>query len=749
MKSALRLDWKGDARVAPDARLVETEVQWLRVAQTLRAPDAAGVWVRGAHLCEWAAQWWQGAGGTCEDVRNALDVLLALVPNLERDEARIIADELSARGHNSALHLREIAAVTFPTFGDDGALWKRNITADNRIEFAAIWLRWLEAQGTIEPARAKIIARQCEIWRETHREISALFPASPDAATGALRSWLGLNFEAKFAALPAFPLGLPPAWLHEARDCYARSLTRDFAGKDGGALKFWSAYERTNAPLALRKVAAQTLADWVFAHPQQISAALIFALEPFTSAETLSKLRDLQPPKTPGDLPVAKRSEANLIFDWVTQKYLPFRAWQCQTENAETRAVSLDAAAQFGQWFLDFYRNAMVGAARGWLQIHRAARLRFETSGEITFWVIADGLGWLDARALAQLISQANPRFSLLEMEPVFATIPTITRFAKPALRHSTTPDLVDEAPENEKRRETEVSGHKEAAGALQSAQVGDLILWKPLEPDKTYHENADASILRHRVAGALASLAHQIVEAAQAAPAEVPLQIVVTTDHGRMLGPSERAHAIPPGFVSSGRAAWGEKAPDLTNNPHLIWLDPELYNCGSHVVIVGDDGAFTTNASDAATARAGIEKFAHGGAFPEEVVVPWLVFGRDVGTLRLEAVLVGKGRAGRESMATLRLSNSSVRALTLESLELNYGAQTEIIALESAVLGRFSNLEIEVTIAVWPSANQAREVVIMLNLRAPDGRLVQSAVRAELQVVEMQTREDVLSDLI
>ena len=44
MKSALRLDWKGDARVAPDARLVETEVQWLRVAQTLRAPDAAGVW---------------------------------------------------------------------------------------------------------------------------------------------------------------------------------------------------------------------------------------------------------------------------------------------------------------------------------------------------------------------------------------------------------------------------------------------------------------------------------------------------------------------------------------------------------------------------------------------------------------------------------------------------------------------------------------------------------------------------------
>ena len=747
--TALRLDWKGDAQLAPDARLVETEVQWLQVAQTLRAPDAAGVWVRGAHLCEWAAQWWQGAGGTCEDVRNALDLLLALVPALERDEAKFIADELNARGPDGALHLRETLAVLFPDFGDDGAFWKCTITADNRLEFAASWLLWRAEQGEIETARAKILARQCEIWRESQREIRELFAVSSDAAQSALRCWLGLENSPKLAALSPFPLALPSPWLHQARDHYARVLTRDYAGEDEGALKFWREFERTNAPLSLRNVAAQVVANWVFAHPRQSSGTLSFALEPFLPGETTAKLRDLRPPQAPGDLPIAKRSEANLIFDWVTQKYLPFRAWQCQHDNADARAVSLRAAGEFGRWFLHFYENAMVNSARNWLQIHRAAQLRFETGGEITFWVIADGLGWLDARALAQLVSQANPRFSLLEMEPVFATIPTLTRFAKPALRHSTTPDLVAEAGANEKRHETEVSGHKEAAGALQSAHVGDLIIWKPLEPDKTYHENADASILRHRVAGALSSLAQQIVEAAQAAPADVPLQIVVTTDHGRMLGPSERAHAIPPGFAGSGRAAWGENAPDLTNQTDLIWLDPEIYNCGSHVVIAADDGAFTTNASEAATARAGIEKFAHGGVFPEEVVVPWLVFGRDMGPIRLEAVLVGKGRAGRTETAKLRLSNSSNRALTGESLELNYGAHTELIALESLDLGRFSNLEIEVIIADWPSAHQAREVAMTLNLRAPDGRLVQNSVRAELQTLELQTREDVLGDLI
>lgn len=481
-------------------------------------------------------------------------------------------------------------------------------------------------------------------------------------------------------------------------------------------------------------------------HPQQLSAALTFLLEPLLPAPTLAKLRALQPPPSLGDLPIVRRSEANLMFDWVVEQYLPFRHWQCQSDDAAARSQSLTAAAQFGRWFLDFYQGAMVGAARNWLQIDRAADLRFETNGEITFWVIADGMGWLDARALSQCIAQADPRFSLLEMAPYFATIPTITAFAKPSLRHSAAPDSVNEDGMNERRREIEVAGHKEAAGAISSAQVGDLVIWKPLEPDKIYHENADASILRHRVAGALSSLAQQIVEAALAAPDDVRLQIVVTTDHGRMLGSSARTHATPPDSTSSGRAAWSENKPDLANRPDLLWLDPQVYRCKSHVVIVNDDGAFTTNASDVAGARGGVEKFAHGGIFPEEVVVPWLVFGRDVAPVSLSADLTGKGRAGREGKAKLRLSNASNRALTLESIELN-GAQN--IALGSPVLESYNNREIEIVIPIWPSAATAREVKATVLARVPDGRLVESEARVSFETEEMQTRENVLDDLI
>ena len=746
----LRFDWKGDAEVPTDAHLVETEAQWLHVAQRLRAPDARGVWVRGARLCEWAAQWWQCAGGTCETVSNALDALLGVVPGLSRDEAKSVTDALKARGQTQALSLSEMLAVRFPDFGADGAYWSRSHSDNNRLEIAANWLLWLSEQNAMEPVWAKLVERQTEIWREFNRESSDLFPATAGAARNVLGAWLGLEKQGAFAARPAFPLALPATWLHRARDGYARRFTLELGKREGDALEFWRAFERTNAPLSLQQIAAQTLAQWVSAHPQHLSSALIFLLEPLISAQTLAQLRALQPPRAPGELPIAKRSEANLVFDWVTQQYLPFRHWQCQNEDAATRSISLDAARQFGTWFLDFYGNAMVGAARKWLQIDRASKLRFENNGEITLWVIADGLGWLDARVLSQLISQANPRFSLLEMAPAFATIPTLTKFAKPALRHSTTPDGAGEASENEQRRETEISGHKEAAGALRNAQIGDLIIWKPLEPDKTYHEKADASILRKRVAGALSSLAHEIVEAASAAPADIKLQIVVTTDHGRMLGPSQREHLTPSGFISSGRAAWGEKQPDLTNCKNLMWLNPEIYGCGSHVVIVGDDGAFTTNASEAATPRAGTEKFAHGGIFPEEVVVPWLVFGRDVGSIRLEAILTGKGRSGRAGRAMLRLNNSGVCDVTLESIELSYGAQKAVeIALEPVRVSGYHNVEIEVSIADWPSTHEAHEAKVGIRVRTPDGRLLENEATAQLQTEELQTREDILGDLI
>ena len=63
------------------------------------------------------------------------------------------------------------------------------------------------------------------------------------------------------------------------------------------------------------------------------------------------------------------------------------------------------------------------------------------------------------------------------------------------------------------------------------------------------------------------------------------------------------------------------------------MWLDPELYKLrlSRGVIALRRRRIYHQRQRRAATPRAGVEKFAHGGIFPEEVVVPWLVFGRDV----------------------------------------------------------------------------------------------------------------------
>ena len=170
----------------------------------------------------------------------------------------------------------------------------------------------------------------------------------------------------------------------------------------------------------------------------------------------------------------------------------------------------MEAAREFGEWFLPFYVRAMSGAGRESLQIHRAGALRTDNTQEVTFWVIADGLGWLDAQTLIRLITERSARFSLAEATPFFATLPTITSFAKPSLRWSAPPSQVQVGAPS-RRRERDVAGHRQAAEALQEAEAGDLVTWTPLEPDKTYHENADANILRGRVSGVLAGLAQNI----------------------------------------------------------------------------------------------------------------------------------------------------------------------------------------------------------------------------------------------
>ena len=133
--------------------------------------------------------------------------------------------------------------------------------------------------------------------------------------------------------------------------------------------------------------------------------------------------------------------------------------------------------------------------------------------------------------------------------------IPTITETSKKALIHGCTPrDAVDEDSSAMSDSVRFVSENQDLAAELGKATIGSFFVWSNLEPDRTYHTNADKQALLDKVDGALRTLADRIVKAASEVPAHLRLRIIVTTDHGRLLGPSKRTIPVPEGMESHQR---------------------------------------------------------------------------------------------------------------------------------------------------------------------------------------------------
>jgi hypothetical protein len=314
----------------------------------------------------------------------------------------------------------------------------------------------------------------------------------------------------------------------------------------------------------------------------------------------------------------------------------------------------------------------------------------------VTLWVIADGLGLGDAQTLWKYIQQRSERLSLQADETAFAALPTITAFAKPAVRYGAAPaqalDSSSEVFANSTRREFDVSGHRDVSQTLSQAQPGDLIVWKPLEPDKTYHETADVSLTHASVEGALAAMAETISETVRIAPPELALRIIVSTDHGRLLNRSQRVHTAPAGFVPHGRAAASQGAvEDLRYNEQgvvfdeerrVAILDPERFGLPQPVAIALDEGSFRDNAG-----RSGGENFPHGGVFPEEVVVPWLYLARDAAQVRVEAHGTGRARPGNPGRLEIHIVNPNPLRLQIVAITLQLSGRPEqTLACEETV---------------------------------------------------------------
>lgn len=778
--SPVYFDRSGQA-IAPEGCVeVETEAAWLRVALQ-RGP----LLVRGRSV-EKASLFYAGRGRAMVELqspREALDSLgvEAVGWNWIRTQW---GDEFAARFARLEQPLRS-APLLVTLFPSAGVAW----SASPSPEHAAHYLLWRGESAAVPDELKSFVNRQAAQWRETASPDDAALYAPVDSASARtlLRAWLGLEDAPNFPpTVGTFPLPVPLSWQEEARGGWLGEMA-------GRGVEVWN--ELRARPLlgyVLRREAAEALARFLNHHPDQISALLLSEIGESLSPETLAKLQDLVPPPAPPLL----RSDASAeeALTWFHEAYWPFRRWQTRQIIGATGEESLAfkarqstriAARSFGHWYLKFYAHALSGGAGlEFLAGSRAKALRAAHSkGEdgapapVTLLVIVDGLHEGDAATLWARLKTLSGRLEALDRRArAFTAIPTITEIAKPSLwwglppreAKALTKDLGAFAPA---AQGPEVAGTRAFAWpdspfvgrelkehadvrVLGEAQEGEVWMWNVLALDTAYHKNYAPATTEQEAGQVLELVAARIAAATEAVPEHLALRVVITADHGRLPGPSERCHPVPPGCKAHGRAALVEEvaeAPALAfteqdfiwesdTNGERVWLHPGRFGLSAPAILCADENAFKAIGSH-------LEHFSHGGLWPEEVVVPWLVLARDQGTPFIHASVEGKAKAGGVGKLLIEARNGSEMSLILQEVRLVLGPRDERTMGVSQSLAPLGSLRAELALARWPDSVAAARAEATLVFSRPDGSRFSVPATPRLESEELYRASNILED--
>ncbi len=723
------LDPYGDAVIPDGYTLIDSEVAFLESA------TSQGKWlIRGRRLCEWAEGFFAGRNIRVQEALSPTRELRRIIPGLSDEQSAEIWSKLGAHFYelDRPLTARSVAYALFPH-----RFWQIAPSPEHGAE----WLLWLGQQPP-DPVVESLLNVVVIGWQlEAQEELKTLYEATrPEQAREILDGWLGVNPNTPLKELGEFPVEVPSDWLGKA----ARSWRRNLIQTHGA---FIESLLQHPMPKALRDVMAQEAVHYFTQNPQHLSDKYFDRLVSYTSRQQWGELRKLLRPPEPSDLPGTPEE----VCVWFKEEYLPFREWQALVHDQPARQRVLELAHQFAEWYLGFYPRALVSADTGFLCFNRAGALRQPETRFVTLLIVLDGLLQRDAQHMLQKLQTETKRLAILNNTLAFASIPTVTQFAKEALVKGVWPkDTVEVSPLGQ-----EISERASPLERLRTAKAGELFIWQILEPDRTYHTRNTDDALEREIEGRLNAIAGKIADIVNQLPAKIVLRIVLTSDHGRLLSVSERRVPIPGGMQAHGRAAWGRiqrefPTPGFVVEGNVVYLCGERYGLLEDTAVILDEDAFLTN-----DGKQGSERYAHGGLFPEEVFVPWIVLERDVAPvqrarLRVEVEISGHGISGQTGTINVRVLNAEEIPIILRSVRVDFGKerQPETFALESEIPETKELIETREW-NPWPSRKEAMSASATAVLCWPNGECDEIKAYLEIESKEMYWRDtSIIEDL-
>lgn len=714
MRLPFLLDVHGDAPVPTGYYPVASEAEFL-----LRALGEEPILVRGHALCRWAREFCEARDYLCEDRESPAIELLQAYPELGDLQAQRLTRWLGEQWTMlpRPLELTRIAAVLWPN-----ELWEADL--DSR--HAAYWLLWL-VDPEVEKPELALLKAIASGWaaRVSNPESEAYSAVDKERAWDLLKEWLRVN--ASDRDWPLFPdIDVPASVFRKMRSDW-RAETVASRGR------FFSELADRSPRKEILQAAARIIAEFYLNNPEELSGEERERLRPYLSRETDMALRNILPPREPGEPP----EDPDALVEWFRNVYLPYRTWQVWYGQEQHHERVKELCRGFGLRYLSLYARASAGGAGAErLNWAKAASISQDHSNDITLMIVLDGLGYDDAEVLLNAIGDYSDRLSVDSRNVALAPLPTITLFAKPALLTGVQPQYASD----QERLGSLYTKDVQIIEALSEAKPGELKIWSLLEPDKTYHAHQDRETIVQEVSGRLQSLGSRIAKVAHAVPHEQRLKVVLCTDHGRLLDVSRRAQPVPSGMKPHGRAAWGElkqgSPPEgFVIEKDIVYLHPDRFGLAQPCAVVLSGESFLT--SDGKT---GNESFPHGGLYPEEVLIPWLELTRDRDPLNLQAVLSGRGVAGAHGRLSLRVDNLS--DLPVRLLQLEISGRDLRMDIDQLV-GPMSFREVEQDWAPWPSSRDLAELRATLRYSLPAGKEHVVVIEPSLDSEELYVKED------
>lgn len=718
------LDRLGDADTPEGAAVVANEADFLRCA--LEEPRLL---VRGERLCEWAGAFYRGRGASTVEMHSPIRALEQAIPGLSTAHARELLGYLGSERRitqEPGLTPRRVLETLYP----EGP-WSETPTRRH----AAQWLRWLYLEQPAPAVQVAFSTLRDEWCNASIEPECGLYEAADhDSARELLADWLGINEQPQATDLGEFTEEVPISLIHEARQAWRKRTIETES-------TFFDELVRRPLPRRLLRVAAEETAEYLLQHDKHLTPARFKALAPLLDSAKQRELARYVPPP-PSSLPPETTPE---LLHWFESSYLPYRRWQTDHGRADDATLTATIIRRFADWYLAHYAQALSG---GPLREHLSFRQPLphrpddQTS---TLVIILDGLHAEDALQLRQKLEDLAPRLQLLETRWVFSALPTVTEFAKP-------PVLTGLAPTAAVHQSNRAEVLPEREDPIKYLAPSKVLFWRVMDPDRTYHaQNADPG-LPIAVEAALHRIATMIARIVRNVPAELPLRVVLTTDHGRLLDRVPRTIPIPPGMTAHGRAAWGARqhtfdASGLLVEGDVAFLHGERFGLpdevGEVAVILGPH-MFRTNDN-----KSGGEVYPHGGLSPEEIIVPWWVLERDWQAPEIVVTLRGRGVAGRSGQATVQVVNTGDVSLTLAWIELRRPkGQPQSIDVNLAVAPR-SQAATTLDIDTWPTPAEADELTAEAVLRLTSGKRFDVSVAVELESEVMYGRDNILEDLL